>query len=197
MLVLNEAEVRRFLEMRALIPAMERALRALSAGEVVQPVRVMVPVAEHGGFLGSMPAYAGAQLGAKLVTFYPNNQGRPNASRPRPPLPPRDGGTPRCDGRTTDYRDADRSSIGRCNQIARAPKLIGPRNLRVRCAGTEPPRSVADRARVSRHPSLEPPKCGRVRTPVWSATCAIGRGRRARRRCCRGRHHVTDARLVG
>jgi len=38
---------------------------------------VMVPVAEHGGFLGSMPAYVGAQLGAKLVTFFPNNQGVP------------------------------------------------------------------------------------------------------------------------
>jgi ornithine cyclodeaminase/alanine dehydrogenase-like protein (mu-crystallin family) len=63
--------------MPALIPAMERALRALSAGEVVQPMRVMMPVAEHGGFLGSMPAYAGGQLGAKLVTFFPDNQGVP------------------------------------------------------------------------------------------------------------------------
>lgn len=77
MLILDETAVRKFLEMRTLIPAMERALRALSTGEVVQPLRVMVPVAEHGGFLGSMPAYAGAQLGAKLVTFFPNNQGVP------------------------------------------------------------------------------------------------------------------------
>jgi ornithine cyclodeaminase/alanine dehydrogenase-like protein (mu-crystallin family) len=76
-LILDEAAVRKFLEMRTLIPAMERALHALSTGAVVQPVRVMVPVAEHGGFLGSMPAYAGAQLGAKLVTFFPNNQGVP------------------------------------------------------------------------------------------------------------------------
>jgi ornithine cyclodeaminase/alanine dehydrogenase-like protein (mu-crystallin family) len=38
----------------------------------VQPVRVVVPVADHKGFLGVMPAYAGA-LGAKLVTFYPGN----------------------------------------------------------------------------------------------------------------------------
>jgi ornithine cyclodeaminase/alanine dehydrogenase-like protein (mu-crystallin family) len=55
----------------------ERALRALSAGEVAQPVRVMVPVAGQGGFLGSMPAYTGGQLGAKLVTFFPNNKGIP------------------------------------------------------------------------------------------------------------------------
>ena len=77
MLILDEAAVRNFLDMRSLIPAMERALSALSAGKAVQPMRVMVPVAEHGGFLGSMPAYAGAQLGAKLVTFFPNNQGIP------------------------------------------------------------------------------------------------------------------------
>src|SRR5258705_13069155 len=40
-------------------------------------MRVMLPVAEHQGFLGLMPAYGGA-LGAKLVTFYPNNQGIPS-----------------------------------------------------------------------------------------------------------------------
>ena len=33
-------------------------------------------MAEHEGFFGVMPAYGGA-LGAKLVTFYPNNQGLP------------------------------------------------------------------------------------------------------------------------
>jgi ornithine cyclodeaminase/alanine dehydrogenase-like protein (mu-crystallin family) len=76
-LVLDEGAVRKCLEMGALIPAVERALRALSAGEVAQPVRVMVPVAGQGGFLGSMPAYTGGQLGAKLVTFFPNNKGIP------------------------------------------------------------------------------------------------------------------------
>ena len=76
-MILDEAAVRQFLDMRALIPTVERALTALSAGKAAQPVRVMVPVAEHGGFLGSMPAYAGSQLGAKLVTFFPDNQGIP------------------------------------------------------------------------------------------------------------------------
>ncbi|HKE92117.1 MAG TPA: NAD(P)-binding domain-containing protein [Gemmatimonadales bacterium] len=51
---------------------MERALADLSGGRVVQPVRVVVPVADHKGFFGVMPAYAGS-LGAKLVTFYPGN----------------------------------------------------------------------------------------------------------------------------
>ena len=72
-MILDEAAVRRLLRMEEVIPAMEGALAAFSAGKVVQPVRTMVPVAEHGGFLGLMPAYAGA-LGVKLVTFYPGNQ---------------------------------------------------------------------------------------------------------------------------
>jgi ornithine cyclodeaminase/alanine dehydrogenase-like protein (mu-crystallin family) len=55
---------------------MARALADLSAGRVVQPVRTVLPVAPHQGFLGVMPAFAGA-LGAKLVTFYPRNDGVP------------------------------------------------------------------------------------------------------------------------
>lgn len=74
---LDEAAVRRFLRLEEVIPAMERALAAFSSGEVVQPTRVMVPVAEHQGFLGVMPAYTGSALGVKLVTFYPQNQGVP------------------------------------------------------------------------------------------------------------------------
>ena len=59
--------------MEEVIPAMERALTDFSSGKVVQPTRVMVPVAEHQGFLGLMPAYTGAALGTKLVAFYPQN----------------------------------------------------------------------------------------------------------------------------
>jgi alanine dehydrogenase len=74
--ILDEEAVRRHLHMEDLIPAMARALADLSAGRVVQPVRTMLSVAEHQGFFAVMPAYAGA-LGAKLVTFYPANQGIP------------------------------------------------------------------------------------------------------------------------
>jgi ornithine cyclodeaminase/alanine dehydrogenase-like protein (mu-crystallin family) len=77
MMVLDEAAVRGLLRMEEVIPAMERALADLSAGRVVQPVRTMVPVAAHGGFLGLMPAYTGRALGVKLVAFYPDNQGVP------------------------------------------------------------------------------------------------------------------------
>jgi ornithine cyclodeaminase/alanine dehydrogenase-like protein (mu-crystallin family) len=73
---LDEAAVARYLRMEEVIPAMEQALAAFSAGEVSQPVRTMVPVTEHGGFLAVMPGYTGA-LGVKLVTLYPGNVGLP------------------------------------------------------------------------------------------------------------------------
>ncbi len=73
---MDEAAVQRLLRMDEVIAAMESALAAFSRGQEVQPVRTVVPVADHNGFLGVMPAYAGA-LGVKLVTFYPQNTGLP------------------------------------------------------------------------------------------------------------------------
>lgn len=69
---LDEAAVRAVLRMDELIEAIEQALIAFSAGRVEQPVRQIVK--SHGGFFGTMPA-GGPEvgLGAKLVTFYPDN----------------------------------------------------------------------------------------------------------------------------
>ncbi len=75
-MVLSEDEVRKLLRMEDLIPAMAEALRDLSAGAVLQPLRTVLPVSEHEGFLGVMPA-CGRALGAKLVTFYPQNKAIP------------------------------------------------------------------------------------------------------------------------
>ena len=74
--ILDEAAVHRLLRYEDLIPAVAQALADLSAGRVVQPVRSVLPIAPHQGFFAVMPAYAGA-MGAKLVTFYPGNQGIP------------------------------------------------------------------------------------------------------------------------
>jgi thiomorpholine-carboxylate dehydrogenase len=54
-----------------LIPAMERALIDFWAGRVMQPVRSIVTIAEHHGFMGLMPAVYGDVMGTKLVNFYP------------------------------------------------------------------------------------------------------------------------------
>ena len=72
--VFDEPAVQQQLRYQDLIPAIADALAALSSGKVVQPVRAVLPVAPHHGFFAVMPAYAGA-LGAKLVTFYPQNVG--------------------------------------------------------------------------------------------------------------------------
>src|SRR5438270_5963045 len=75
-MVLSEDDVRKVLRMEDLIPVMADALRDLSAGTVLQPLRTVLPVSEHGGFLGVMPA-CGRALGAKLVTFYSQNKDVP------------------------------------------------------------------------------------------------------------------------
>ena len=74
--VLDEPAVQQRLHYQDLIPVIAQALAALSSGDVVQPVRAVLPVAPHRGFFAVMPAYAdGGALGAKLVTFYPHNVG--------------------------------------------------------------------------------------------------------------------------
>ena len=72
----DEEAVRAVLHFDELIPAMERALADFSSGKVVQPVRQILPVTQHGGFMGIMPAIYGDILGAKLVNFYPTNTTR-------------------------------------------------------------------------------------------------------------------------
>ena len=73
---LDEAAVQRVLRLEALLPAMERALIDFSAGRVVQPVRSIISIPQHSGFMGLMPAVYGEIMGAKLVNFYPNNGAR-------------------------------------------------------------------------------------------------------------------------
>jgi len=72
-IMLNEEEVRKRLRMEDLIPAIADALRDLSTGTVLQPLRTVLSISPHNGFLGVMPA-SGRALGAKLVTFYPQNK---------------------------------------------------------------------------------------------------------------------------
>ncbi|XP_029432469.1 ketimine reductase mu-crystallin [Rhinatrema bivittatum] len=74
-LFLEADVVKKFLSYAALIPLLERALIRFSEGAeggVVQPVRTIVPVTNHRGFLGVMPAYSATDdaLATKVVTFY-------------------------------------------------------------------------------------------------------------------------------
>lgn len=55
---------------------MERTLIDFSAGRVIQPVRGIIPIPQHNGRMGSMPAVYGDIMGAKLVNVYPGNLSR-------------------------------------------------------------------------------------------------------------------------
>jgi len=75
-LYLDEERVRVLLQWDELIPAMENALADFSFGQVIQPVRNMLTVEEGKRYLGIMPAVAHEAMGAKLVSFYPGNEGK-------------------------------------------------------------------------------------------------------------------------
>lgn len=72
---LDEARVRALLHWDELIGAMERTLAALSAGQVLQPVRNTLTIEEGRRYLGVMPAVTQDAMGAKVVSFYPGNAG--------------------------------------------------------------------------------------------------------------------------
>ena len=74
---LDEEKVRSLLSYQALMPAVERALIALSQGKVQQPVRTVLRVAEPEGFFALMPAVDGELMGVKLVTAYEHNVDAP------------------------------------------------------------------------------------------------------------------------
>jgi thiomorpholine-carboxylate dehydrogenase len=77
---MDEEQVRTLLKWDELIPAMENALAEFSLGQVVQPVRNMLTVEEGKRYLGVMPAVAREAMGAKLVSFYPGNEGSGTAT---------------------------------------------------------------------------------------------------------------------
>lgn len=75
-LFLDEEQVRQYLRMEELIPAMEKALIDFSSAKVTQPVRSVITVDPPGGFFGMMPALTSEGLGIKIVTFYATNAER-------------------------------------------------------------------------------------------------------------------------
>jgi ornithine cyclodeaminase/alanine dehydrogenase-like protein (mu-crystallin family) len=70
---LDEDRIRGLLHWDQLIAVMEKALADFSLGRVLQPVRNMLTIEEGKRYLGIMPAVAADAMGAKLVSFYPQN----------------------------------------------------------------------------------------------------------------------------
>jgi ornithine cyclodeaminase len=79
-LVVNQREVAGLLPMPACIEAMAAALVALAQGEAAMPLRQIVWRPDRTGALGLMPSRleqdgGPGSLGAKIVTFFPKNEG--------------------------------------------------------------------------------------------------------------------------
>jgi len=74
-LTLSESDIAKVLTYEALIPAMERALAAFSAGRVIQPISDVLTIEEGKRFLSIMPAVVEYGMGVKLVCSYPKNAG--------------------------------------------------------------------------------------------------------------------------
>ena len=82
MLVISEAQVKGLLDLDELISALEQAHVQFSAGKVVMPVRLVVPLPEIQGRITSMPAFMseGKALGIKIISYFRDN--------PKQDLPP-------------------------------------------------------------------------------------------------------------
>ena len=80
--VLGPREVERLLDMKPCIDLLEAALRALSSGNAVVPLRQKVSLPDRSGLLGLMPGYLGdpRSFGLKVVTVFQRNHdvGRPS-----------------------------------------------------------------------------------------------------------------------
>ena len=73
---LDDAAVRRLLRLEALLPAIRQALIDLSAGRVVQPMRLVMDIPAEQGLLFLKPALTGNTLATKLITLIPGNPAR-------------------------------------------------------------------------------------------------------------------------
>lgn len=75
LLIITSAQVRELLPMDECIDAMESALKALRAGEAVNPLRTWLPLPENDGSLIVMPSYVPGAMGVKMLSLMPHNHG--------------------------------------------------------------------------------------------------------------------------
>ncbi len=76
--LLDEAAVASLLRMEDLVDLMARTLADFSSGRARQPVRTVLPIAEHDALVAVMPGYlpTSGALAVKVVTLAPGNAGR-------------------------------------------------------------------------------------------------------------------------
>lgn len=74
-LVISEGDVRNLLSVADCIEAVERAMRAVSSGDILVPPRIITPLIDESGFFAVMPGSTSAPpvYGAKVVSLHPTN----------------------------------------------------------------------------------------------------------------------------
>ena len=120
-LFLDEEQVRQYLRLEELTPAMEKALIDFSSAKVTQPVRSVITVDPPGGFFGMMPALTSEGLGIKIVTFYATNAKRGIPTQHGDHLSRRSGnGHAACsDGRKINHGNENGSSLSGGDEASR------------------------------------------------------------------------------
>lgn len=125
MLNVTELDVRAALDLDELRGAMAEVLADFSAGRCDQPVRSVIPVPDHGGYLYLMAARTPRALGAKLVTLYPDNVTLPSHEATVLLFDPRTGARlATLDGRSiTELRTAAVTALA-VDRLARAESAV-------------------------------------------------------------------------
>ncbi len=134
-------DVRRLLDLDALVDALAGAFAALSDGEVQAPPRSQLAAAD--GILLSMPAYRpGAPFGVKLVSVFEGNGaiGLPAHMAIIALFDEETGAPHRARGRDLDHRRPHGGRLRPLVPARGAPGEPGPRDRRRRRAGALPPR---------------------------------------------------------
>lgn len=77
MIVLGKSDIERLLDMPTCIGLMEAALASLARGEVIHPLRPVVPVPDTKNAFAVMPAFSSAlhAFGTKVISVFPDNHG--------------------------------------------------------------------------------------------------------------------------
>ena len=80
-LLLSDKDVRSLLPMRECIGVMDAALRSVTAGESILPLRTVIRLPDTPNAFGCMPAVVGtgasASMGAKVISVFPGNDATP------------------------------------------------------------------------------------------------------------------------
>ena len=198
-LIADQKLVTELLPMDEAIGVMRRALTMLAEGDVVMPLRQMIPMPGGDRVIGLMPSYLGGleAVGVKVIAAFPANFGTEYDTHQGVVLYLRHRARPaaRHRRRHLDHRHPHRRRERPRDRPAGAPGRRRPGDHRRRHAGAHAP--AGDDGRAAGAPRARVQRAGRERRGVRGARIAAhGPHRRSRRHgrggCGRRRPHLHD-----